>query len=214
MIYQDLHNHTQWSDGSSTPEELLHRARKNGLKVLGISDHYEVIQDKIAYRRTLNKLKNHFPDIKFLIGVEIRIGTLLNLPIVDLETLNLYDYILIESLEYHTNIPKVLEYLSTIRSTLTAKIGFAHLDLERLGTHRIGVIEFMATQNIFLDFNFEGTFYANLLQGYGQIEDVLGSDVEIIVGSDSHTIESDWWSNLTSTHDYLLKQNYAFELRS
>lgn len=214
MIYQDLHNHTQWSDGSSTPEELLHRARKNGLKVLGISNHYEVIQDKVAYRRTLNKLKKYFPDIKFLIGVEIRIGTLLSLPIVDLDTLNLYDYILIENLEYHTNIPEVLEYLSSIRSKLTAKIGLAHLDLERLGSHRIGVIDFMVAQNIFLDFNFEGTFYANLLQGYGQIEDILGSGIEIIVGSDTHAIETDWWHNLISAHNYLIKHNHLLTPRT
>lgn len=57
MTYQDLHNHTKWSDSTSTAEELRQRTSQNGLKVLCISDHYEVIGDKIAYRRTLDKLK-------------------------------------------------------------------------------------------------------------------------------------------------------------
>ena len=205
MIYQDLHNHTQWSDGACTPQDLLQRAYENGIKVLGISDHYEAIGDKSTYRKVLDDLRKQFPAIEVRIGVEIRVGTLLNLPPVEVDTLKLYDYILIENLEYHTPITMALECISRLRNTLPAKVGLAHLDLERLGIHRAMVIDFVAANNIFLDFNFEGTFYANLLQGYGQIADVLDSGIEVIVGSDTHAIETDWLSNLVSAHNYLIK---------
>ncbi|WP_410497162.1 PHP domain-containing protein [Cellulosilyticum sp. ST5] len=205
MFYQDLHNHTQWSDGDSTIEALINRAREYGLQEIGISDHYEFVDDKVVYREMLGSLKKKFQDIKVLIGTEIKIGTLLRVSHTDIDELNQYDYILIENLEYQSDIAEVLESLKDLSSKLTCKIGLAHLDLEQLGKLRGQVIEFMTQYNIFLDFNFEGTFYINLLQGYGQIEDVLHQGIEVVVGSDTHSIDMDWWTNMVAAHEYLLK---------
>lgn len=40
--YVDLHVHTDYSDGSCSPEEVVHRAKQCGLAAVGIADHDEV----------------------------------------------------------------------------------------------------------------------------------------------------------------------------
>ena len=35
----DLHTHSAYSDGTDTPEELMHKAREAGLDVVGLTDH-------------------------------------------------------------------------------------------------------------------------------------------------------------------------------
>ena len=39
MMYADLHLHTQFSDGTYTPEELVTQAQRNGLAALALTDH-------------------------------------------------------------------------------------------------------------------------------------------------------------------------------
>lgn len=203
MHYKDIHNHTHWSDGDGTVEMLINRARKYHLQELGICDHYEAIEHKRTYNQAIRDEIKNLQDVKVVVGVEIRIGTLLRLSTEELNGLNLYDYILVENIEYQADIPDTLQKVKNLLNSLQCKIGFAHLDLERLGEHRKQVVDFMGQHNIFLDFNFEGTFYINLIQGYGQIEDVLVSGVEVVVGSDTHSIEEDWWTNLVAAHNYI-----------
>jgi predicted metal-dependent phosphoesterase TrpH len=40
--YVDLHVHTNYSDGSLSPQEVVARARECGLTAIGIADHDEV----------------------------------------------------------------------------------------------------------------------------------------------------------------------------
>lgn len=209
MHYKDIHNHTDWSDGDGTVEMLINRARKHQLQELGICDHYEAIEHKRDYNQAVRDEIKNLQDIKVAVGVEIRIGTLLRLSTEELNELNLYDYILVENIEYQADIPGTLQKVKNVLISLQCKIGFAHLDLERLGEHRKQVVDFMRQNNIFLDFNFEGTFYTNLIQGYGQIEDILVSGVEVVIGSDTHSIEEDWWTNLVAAHDYLSNTSKA-----
>lgn len=42
MKYCDLHNHTKYSDGSSTPKELCMEAKEKGLSAIAITDHNTV----------------------------------------------------------------------------------------------------------------------------------------------------------------------------
>lgn len=39
LIFADLHNHTQASDGDFTPGQLVTRAKALGLKAIAITDH-------------------------------------------------------------------------------------------------------------------------------------------------------------------------------
>lgn len=45
MKYRDLHNHTLWSDGENTVGEVIDRAVVASVYQVGISDHFEVIND-------------------------------------------------------------------------------------------------------------------------------------------------------------------------
>lgn len=61
--YVDLHTHTNLSDGTLTPQELVDLARRNGVGVLAITDHNSTM-DLVDLRR-----KN--PDIRLIQGAEI-----------------------------------------------------------------------------------------------------------------------------------------------
>lgn len=62
----DLHTHTNFSDGSFSPEELVAEAKKVGLKYLSVTDHDTVEGVKFLYENGL------YPDkgIKFIPGIE------------------------------------------------------------------------------------------------------------------------------------------------
>lgn len=203
MRYRDWHNHTHWSDGENTIEELVRRAQKYSIEELGISDHYEMIEDRATYLIHIKAFSNGSQGVSVLAGIEIKIDTLLKLQLDEVLQFNQYDYILIENLEHQGSINKSLEELQKRLEVIQCKIGWAHLDLERLGIYRNDVISFTMKNRMFIDFNYEAPFYANLLQGYEKIDDVLTSGVEVIVGSDTHSIEQDWWRGIVACHNYL-----------
>lgn len=66
--YTPLHNHTHYSllDGFSTPEDYLKRCRELGIKNFAISEHGN--QMSWVY---FGKLKEKYPEIKILYGVEM-----------------------------------------------------------------------------------------------------------------------------------------------
>lgn len=81
-----LHNHTNFSDGVSTPEELCLAARKCGIKTLGISDHWVCVPEGMEpaswsiaadrldeYFDTLLALKKRFDsdDFTLKLGLEV-----------------------------------------------------------------------------------------------------------------------------------------------
>ena len=68
MSYSALHNHSEYSvlDGFSHPIEYLQRASEIGLKAFAITEHGN--QYSWVY---FDKLKNEFPDLKMIYGVEL-----------------------------------------------------------------------------------------------------------------------------------------------
>ena len=78
MCYSDLHVHSTFSDGKSTPEEIVLSAIKKGMSIIGISDHsytlfdesYCIGKDKTSeYISTVNSLKEKYKN-----EIEIRLG--------------------------------------------------------------------------------------------------------------------------------------------
>lgn len=77
----DLHMHTDWSDGSSTPEEMVRAARSRGYEYVVISDHsvsmafvHGLTLDRIREQRALiADLGRRYPDIRVLQGIEVNI---------------------------------------------------------------------------------------------------------------------------------------------
>lgn len=79
MIRADLHIHTTWCDGKSTPEEVIKAAIDSGMDVIGFSSHsytsFEPYglnpESEIQYRAEIAKLKIKYADkIKILLGIE------------------------------------------------------------------------------------------------------------------------------------------------
>ncbi len=80
MILQDLHTHTSYCDGKSTPEEMILAAIEKGLVKIGFSGHCYTFFDErycmsipniIKYISEINMLKEKYKGkIKILCGVE------------------------------------------------------------------------------------------------------------------------------------------------
>lgn len=86
-IRGDMHAHTDWSDGSSTPEEMVQAAVARGYEYLVISDHsismgfvHGLSLERIREQRgVIDDLNHRYPDIRVLQGIEVNIradGTL------------------------------------------------------------------------------------------------------------------------------------------
>lgn len=79
MTRYNLHTHTNYSDGSDHPEKYLEEAKKQGLTLLGFSDHspvpfennFAIRESKLEdYFRVISALKND-PLVKVLCGIEM-----------------------------------------------------------------------------------------------------------------------------------------------
>ena len=82
-----MHNHSNFSDGSSTLEEMCHAAKASGLKLFGMSDHWVVpaypgtgtetwrmAHDRLGeYVETLQKLKKELDDDDFTIKIGLEV---------------------------------------------------------------------------------------------------------------------------------------------
>ena len=67
MIFADLHNHTNASDGDLTPEELVSAAKETGISVVGITDH----DTDAGIESALSAGENH--GVQVVPGVEISV---------------------------------------------------------------------------------------------------------------------------------------------
>ena len=81
------HNHSSWSDGGVSPEEMCRFAKKSGLKEFGLSDHWVVSPfeemkivewslrlDRLSeYIETLQKMKKELEDETFSIKIGLEV---------------------------------------------------------------------------------------------------------------------------------------------
>lgn len=65
-MWMDLHTHTTCSDGQYTPEELVQRAGKLGIRALAITDH-----DAISGTERGRTAAKVFPELEIFSGIEI-----------------------------------------------------------------------------------------------------------------------------------------------
>jgi DNA polymerase (family 10) len=73
-----FHNHTVWSDGSATLEQMVKAARSLGYRYIGISDHSQsafyangLKEDRIrAQHAEIGSVQKKFPDIRIFKGIE------------------------------------------------------------------------------------------------------------------------------------------------
>ena len=207
IAFMDLHNHSIWSDGIHTPENIIQNALKNNVTAIGISDHFHTSkcsslhkQDLKEYVENINKLKLKYQDeIQIFAGIELCMNRdfcdLQNLPYDDLNKL---DYVLFEYIDFFKNSVKFTE-LNKYTSKLNCKLGLAHTDL--LNFCKIyglkTVINMLKENNLFWELNVN--------DGYEYFDTVVDSidswstsrlfknlkknNIQISVGSDTHCLD-------------------------
>lgn len=205
----DLHNHTLFSDGDHSTEELIQNAISSRIDVIGISDHYEKINDYKQYYEVLNELTYRYRDeLKILKGIEIKTTTFLNLTSNDVLNLNQLDYILIEDCEYYKSIYNFISKSQQILPQFNMRIGMAHVDLQKIA-QRFGLkglssfFGFLEDSNIFweINSNFHNEFYDFLLYNRSvEIQEIINMienyNIDISVGSDTHDLNMEFYPRL------------------
>jgi histidinol phosphatase-like PHP family hydrolase len=136
----NLHNHTTFSDGSWTVQEILEAAAQSGLKAIGISDHFatskvhcvepgELAQYIAAIREAAKPYEGR---MRVLAGAEIdssRERT--DFPAMDMKALGALDYALFEYVEDDDVGGMPLWEFLDVRRTVPCKVGLAHNDVGR-----------------------------------------------------------------------------------
>jgi histidinol phosphatase-like PHP family hydrolase len=221
----DMHNHTRWSDGYQTVEELIEYALSNGVTHLGITDHYETskcpslapvrIPDYINEIRSVGeKFKGQ---VQLYAGIEVNVRTdETDLNKLNFKTLNKLDYVLFEYVNQR-KYSLTLDQLSTYTHKLSIPCGLAHTSLDLLtkkyadegGIER--VLEQMRNNNLFWEINVNN--------GYRYSRSILGTNAEnedyrnmiaeklkehqirVSIGTDCHTKINDYIENRRKAHE-------------
>ena len=138
----NLHNHTLYSDGDFTVEDVVRSARESGLTHVAITDHFETEKLRSPLRRKdfdryLRNIRSagekHGNGMKVLAGVEIDANPqrcdLYGLPF---DMLNQLDLVLFEFVDDPINGGVPLNELRSLVKDLHVPFGFCHWDMDRI----------------------------------------------------------------------------------
>ncbi len=164
FLYGTYHNHTIWSDGLYTPEELIEKALELGFAEVGITDHYYtlkgevncVIDDQLdEYRGALTELGERYHDrIRVLAGIEID-TSFFNPKRQDLpfERLSRFHYVLFEYVGHEILGGYSLHDVVDARRRLSCNAGLAHPDMRNLIAQygARDLVQTLAENGIFID---------------------------------------------------------------
>lgn len=220
----DMHNHTIYSDGEDTIEEIVVNAINRGVSILGISDHFNTskcksvsIKDLNKYLKEINSIKERYKDkIKVLSGIEINLlpypSSVETLPI---DLINKFDYILIEYLDLlspKADIAAVEEFLSKVK----CKKGLAHTNLISLSNkfcNLDNMAKFIKDNDLYWELNSSSScesLYDILAKDKETLEmiDLLKKyEIEIIPGSDTHCLLDYEYGRLVRANEFALNEN-------
>lgn len=216
----DMHNHTDWSDGEDSIENIVLNALNRGVSKIGISDHYNtrkcpsVPRDNLSkYLSAINSIKVKYKDkITVLSGIEI---SSLRYPTsfeeIPIDVVNKFDYILIEYLDLLA--PKTnLDSLKAFLSKITCKKGLAHTDLIKLSNKFESMeetIQFLKDNDIYWELNSSSSCDAlyNVTERNKETEDIINLlklyNIEIIPGSDTHSLSDYEFGRLKRANDFI-----------
>ena len=199
----NLHNHTIFSDGKFSPEEIIKFAIKGEINYIGICDHY--LSSKI-HRSSLDeeKLKEYIKsikrlsiiysnDIKIFCGIEIDFSILrTNFVSLPYEQISNLDFVLFEYVSDKDAIGLDLPELVKIRDNFQTLVGLAHNDIEKnFGKDKFDeLIDILEKNAIFLELCPSLRYSRGITPYYYFAEDffrkVKGRDVLLSIGTDTH----------------------------
>lgn len=205
----DLHNHTDWSDGANTIDELIQNSIKHNVKAIGITDHYNTHKCASVSPKELNKYikalslaKSEYKGkIKVLRGIEINCIPYKNINEIQFDAINKLDYVLVEYLEYlkpSISLEDIFEFISKFE----IKVGLAHTDLIKFASRYNDleeglrkILSLMKSHNVFweLNTNSSGDSYYDFIVSPNENIKLLKNlikeyNIEVSVGSDTHDI--------------------------
>ena len=133
----NLHNHTTYSDGDFTVEQVVAAAEGGGITHLAITDHFETakVHSLLSaqfekYLDEIHAAAQRHPNVRVLAGVEIDTDwSRCDLELLPIDLLNRLDIVLFE---YIDDDGASLEALEPLLSQLRPLRGLAHMDLERI----------------------------------------------------------------------------------
>jgi len=159
-----FHNHSTWSDGKYTPDELVQMAIKLKFGSIGITDHYVTMKGGITYVgneqlepyiKEIKSLNSKYDGIiRVLAGLEIDTSTENpNRKKLPIDKLNNLDYVLFEYVDDEHKDALTLTDIIAIRKELSCHVGLAHADVEMLidKYSAPGLATKLSDNNIFID---------------------------------------------------------------
>jgi histidinol phosphatase-like PHP family hydrolase len=203
----DIHNHTTWSDGVHTMEEIIENGISNKVDIIGISDHFNTnkcnsisISRLDKYIKRLWKIKEKYKDkIEVLAGIEICMNKEWSeLEILPYEILNKLDYVLFEYIDWFSD-SVTLNEIEYYANRFTCKKGLAHTNIfsliKKYGVNN--VIRIINKNRLFWELNVnEGYEYFDYIITNKDALDVIElfnklkeNKIKITVGSDTHSLK-------------------------
>lgn len=201
MRYHNIHNHSTYSDGFHTPEQLVRYAYRRGLDVFGISDHFATTKgralqnDQFAtYLQHLKRLKIEWRSkLKVVMGAELDSNTeRTDFSRINYSKLNELDYVLVEYVQDPLWKGMAFPEFLDLTKNFKIPVGLAHTDFELCFyevPHEL-VINDLERHNIFIELD---TAEHNMRNGkpyYRLVPDFFlalkGRNIPLAIGSDTH----------------------------
>lgn len=218
----DLHSHTHYSHcGRDNPEVLVQEMIRQGVQVLGVTDHNYGIRDNdceegSGYRAAINFLKEKYADqIQIFCAIEV-----CTLPqyAPKRTDFSAFAYALVENLDDASSVTK--GDLIAYTSGFGCSVGIAHTDLFKMikegGRDALNLLSTYAKHGIFweLNVNFdsihgyrEHAYVKEFMQSREQQELVRQSGLHISIGFDGHRLEDYDVARVREGNEFLAAHN-------
>ncbi|MBQ8428374.1 MAG: PHP domain-containing protein [Clostridia bacterium] len=197
----DLHSHTNYSwCGKDEPQSLVEEMIRQGVQVLGITDHQRGIGEEVArYCDTIRSLAKKYEDrIRLFCGIEL--CTLPEWQPKQDEDFAEYDYCLIENLSDKESVMDgdLLSYIAAYK----CPVGIAHTDLfsfiKDKGWEAKKYLQSLAERGVFWELNvnydsihgyIEHAYVKEFMQNEWQQALVKEAGLAVSIGFDGHRME-------------------------
>ena len=226
IAWMNLHNHSSYSDGEFSPEQIAAEAARGCLTHVAITDHFETVKVRRCltseqldgYIREIGSLNEKYDgSLRVLAGVEIDTNPdrcdLEELPI---ELLNRLDLVLFEFVNDEWNGGSSLEELAPLIDRIDVPCGLVHTDFDRLfpGVSPKNVADLLASHALFAEINTASIYKRQGIPYYERAERhyrAFHDTVKISVGTDSHRMLSEV-SNLGKGYAFIDRLGAATDL--
>jgi hypothetical protein len=201
VAWMNLHNHSIYSDGDFSPEQIAAEAARGSLTHVAITDHFETAKvrrclissqlgDYVKEIRSLNE--RYEGSLRVLAGVEIDTNpdrcSLHELPV---DLLNKLDLVLFEFINDDWNGGSSLEEVAPLIDRIKVPCGLVHTDFARVfqGVAPMDLAESLASHDLFAEVNTASIYKRQGIPYYEHAERyyrAFRNKVKMSVGTDSH----------------------------